>query len=268
MTNVPFLRRLLLPALLLASGAGLAAQGAEAKREFEAIEKEFEVEFRELRKAAEGLPQADASALFDEFATRILPEFLERAAAVARGQRGSPVAFDAWSRIVSRATSIAPMAPASKKLVSEALDALLAGHLDSKALANVVASLRYSAGVVGDELVLHFTDELGRRSSIVEVRAEARFAHAAVLAAERASDDPRRKQGLEELAAIEREFGELVSSNGRTHGENARGLRFELENLAVGQPCPDFSAVDAEGVAFKLSDYQGKVVLIDFWGFW
>ena len=43
---------------------------------------------------------------------------------------------------------------------------------------------------------------------------------------------------------------------------------FALENLVVGKACPDFGAVDAEGASFKLSDYKGKVVLVDFWGFW
>ena len=31
---------------------------------------------------------------------------------------------------------------------------------------------------------------------------------------------------------------------------------------------PDFDAVDVDGNAFKLSDYRGKVTVIDFWGFW
>lgn len=262
------LRRLFLPAVLLALAAGVPAQEAETKRAYEAIQKEYDVEFAELRKAAKDLPQAEASALFNEFSATVLPEFLERTAALARRERGSPLTFDIWNRIILQATTLAPMAEASRKLVAEALEALLADHLDSKSLGNVVAGLRYSARILGDELVLRFADELGRRSPHNEARAEARFAHAAVLAAEGAPDDPRRQQGLEELAGIEREFGELVASNGRTHGENARGLRFELEHLALGRPCPDFSAVDAEGVAFKLSDYKGKVVLIDFWGFW
>jgi hypothetical protein len=43
---------------------------------------------------------------------------------------------------------------------------------------------------------------------------------------------------------------------------------FKAKNLAVGKPVPDFTAKDIEGVEFKLSDYKGKVVLLDFWGFW
>ncbi len=43
---------------------------------------------------------------------------------------------------------------------------------------------------------------------------------------------------------------------------------FREQNLAVGKPVPDFTAKDIEGAEFKLSEYKGKVVLLDFWGFW
>jgi hypothetical protein len=37
---------------------------------------------------------------------------------------------------------------------------------------------------------------------------------------------------------------------------------------AVGSPAPEIVGKDADGKAFKLSDYRGKVVLLDFWGNW
>lgn len=43
---------------------------------------------------------------------------------------------------------------------------------------------------------------------------------------------------------------------------------FRAAHLVPGKPAPDFKAVDVDGVEFKLSDYKGKVVLLDFWGFW
>ena len=33
-------------------------------------------------------------------------------------------------------------------------------------------------------------------------------------------------------------------------------------------PAPDFSATDVNGKAFKLSDFKGKVVILDFWATW
>jgi hypothetical protein len=36
----------------------------------------------------------------------------------------------------------------------------------------------------------------------------------------------------------------------------------------VGQPAPEIAGRDVDGKSFKLSDYRGKVVALDFWGFW
>lgn len=36
----------------------------------------------------------------------------------------------------------------------------------------------------------------------------------------------------------------------------------------VGQEAPEITGVDLDGVEFNLSDYRGKVVLLDFWGDW
>ena len=37
---------------------------------------------------------------------------------------------------------------------------------------------------------------------------------------------------------------------------------------SVGQMAPDITGEDIDGVAFALSDYRGKVVMLDFWGDW
>jgi hypothetical protein len=50
-----------------------------------------------------------------------------------------------------------------------------------------------------------------------------------------------------------------------TKAENAI---FEIEHLAIGKVAPDFDAADQNGRQFRLSDYRGKVVVLDFWGFW
>ena len=40
------------------------------------------------------------------------------------------------------------------------------------------------------------------------------------------------------------------------------------DSLEVGQPAPEITGVDVHGTAMKLSDFRGKIVLLDFWGDW
>ena len=43
----------------------------------------------------------------------------------------------------------------------------------------------------------------------------------------------------------------------------------EAEALpAVGSVAPEIEGTDIDGVPFKLSDYRGQVILLDFWGDW
>ncbi len=48
----------------------------------------------------------------------------------------------------------------------------------------------------------------------------------------------------------------------------AKGILFEAANLQIGMKAPDIEGKDTDGVAFKLSDYKGKVIMLDFWGDW
>jgi hypothetical protein len=50
-----------------------------------------------------------------------------------------------------------------------------------------------------------------------------------------------------------------------TVGAKVKAELFEFRNLLVGKPAPDIDGEDQDGKRFKLSDYRGKVVLIDFW---
>jgi AhpC/TSA family len=56
--------------------------------------------------------------------------------------------------------------------------------------------------------------------------------------------------------------------DGRPLGEEAKQELFELRHLRIGKVGPDIEGEDLDGVEFKLSDYRGKVVVLDFWGDW
>jgi len=50
-----------------------------------------------------------------------------------------------------------------------------------------------------------------------------------------------------------------------TVGAKATAELFELHHLFVGQVAPDIEGEDQDGQHFKLSDYRGKVIMLDFW---
>ena len=50
--------------------------------------------------------------------------------------------------------------------------------------------------------------------------------------------------------------------------EDAKNQLFALKYLSIGKVAPEIAGADTDGVDFKLSDYRGKVVFLDFWGDW
>ena len=62
-------------------------------------------------------------------------------------------------------------------------------------------------------------------------------------------------------------YGELSYGN-RNYKELAERALFEIRYLSIGKVAPDIEGSDLDGEDFKLSDYRGKVVVLDFWGDW
>jgi hypothetical protein len=67
------------------------------------------------------------------------------------------------------------------------------------------------------------------------------------------------------LVQATRDYGDVKLPDGVTVAEKAEPELFGLRHLSVGKVAPDIEGVDQDGVNFKLSDYRGKVVLLDFW---
>jgi hypothetical protein len=71
-------------------------------------------------------------------------------------------------------------------------------------------------------------------------------------------------EGLLERAAAKYADVTLLGRHG-TVGKLAKVELFTLRNLTTGKVAPDIDSEDQDGKKFKLSDYRGKVVLLDFW---
>jgi hypothetical protein len=62
-----------------------------------------------------------------------------------------------------------------------------------------------------------------------------------------------------------KKYGDVKIPDGGTVGAQARAELYEFRHLCVGKEAPDIEGEDQDGKRFKLSDYRGKVVLLDFW---
>ena len=62
-------------------------------------------------------------------------------------------------------------------------------------------------------------------------------------------------------------YGDVKLPSGDTIAERAKAELFEIRNLRVGKLAPDIEGEDQDGKRFRLSDYRGKVVLLDFWSY-
>jgi hypothetical protein len=75
-------------------------------------------------------------------------------------------------------------------------------------------------------------------------------------------------EGRSMLEKLQRDYAGVKTERGQEYAKVAEGQLFEMDHLQIGKAPPDFEVTDENGVKFKLSDYRGKVVVIDFWGEW
>ncbi|MCA9319433.1 MAG: redoxin domain-containing protein [Planctomycetes bacterium] len=145
---------------------------------------------------------------------------------------------------------------------TDAIQTIMEHHHRSPKLADFPVVLGRLNGVLGKTKVAEYLALIERDNPNGDTRA-----HAIIARVGRAlSKAPLDSKDYQSARA------EALRAKGlaRDEGLQARiqGQVDERERLAVGAEAPDIEGVDLDGVAFKLSDYKGKVVLLDFWGDW
>jgi hypothetical protein len=74
--------------------------------------------------------------------------------------------------------------------------------------------------------------------------------------------------GAGKFAAEAKSVLEQTAKEYANLGSKANDALFDLEKLSIGRKAMEIDGEDIDGKKFKLSDYRGKVVVIDFWGDW
>jgi hypothetical protein len=197
-----------------------------------------------------------------------LPEFSNRFRALADANLKTPVAAQALEWVVQndRATSNA----------YHAVEQLITDHGSSVELGRACSTLPYDGSAHAEELL----ERIRTQSPSPGVRGRATFALAEcwMLASERQTaldahgarlscvECANRADGL--LDEVARTYADEEYFANRTLGDAARVTLLQLRRVAIGKIAPEIDAEDLDGVRFKLSDYRGKVVVLDFWGHW
>jgi hypothetical protein len=76
------------------------------------------------------------------------------------------------------------------------------------------------------------------------------------------------KEAFGYLDRVVKEFPDAILYGTAKVGPMAEGAVYAYKNLRVGLTVPEVEGEDVDGAKFKLSDYRGKVVMVDFWGHW
>jgi hypothetical protein len=140
-------------------------------------------------------------------------------------------------------------------------------------LAQVCQQLGRMGGASGETLLRALLEKDGQ----VEVQGVACLALAQSLKAraermpeDQAKEAEKLRKESEQLfeRAADKYADVKLSPRGGTVGQKAKGELNELRLLVIGKVAPEVEGEDADSKKFKLSDYRGKVVLLDFWGNW
>jgi hypothetical protein len=140
------------------------------------------------------------------------------------------------------------------------LDAVVAESSDAPWIGELARSLTALYIALPESDVDRIVDSLAAKCPRKEVVAEALYRSASFGKTSQRSGAPARAEEL--MKRLARDYPDTE------YGRKSRGEEPRVVGLRIGNEAPDFTTQDADGVAFKLSDYRGKVVVLDFWGFW
>lgn len=279
-------------ALLPALWASEKPENQTPSEQYQALVKEYNKAQQEYQKALKGVKtREERQKVFNEKYPRP-DKFASRFLEVAEKNPKDPAAVDALVWIVTNAGTMKsdPKTPRGK-----AVRILLRDHVQSEKMAELCPRLRNARDEDSEHLLRAVLEKSKDRPAQAQAcLALAQQAENRVQLAEQFKERPAlaknyetfmgkeyvealTKAGPEKLSKdvevlyerIVKDFADVADPKGNKLGELAKDKLDELRHpIAVGKEAPEIACEDIDGKKFKLSDYRGKVVLLDFWGNW
>jgi hypothetical protein len=142
------------------------------------------------------------------------------------------------------------------------IDAIIKDHVKSARLVNLFENFTALGRQVMPTKAQRLLEDVISDNPHAEVRAWAMYVGARNVARNREATAEQKQQAADWLQQAE------VLAAGTDLAGRIAAPKFEKEHLQIGMAAPEIAGADIDGVPFKLSDYRGKVVVLDFWGFW
>ncbi|MHC5050821.1 MAG: TlpA family protein disulfide reductase [Planctomycetota bacterium] len=235
---------ILLLVCLAVPAAAQETAAPDSAAAWEKLDRQFKTDERKFYK-----PWKDAKANGEEYGLDYTQHpnrtFMPRFVAFAKEHRGSEEAVKALIHVMRYTPD--------KEERNAAVATLLEDHVESQAIRPAIGTLRTRAPETLDTLI--------EKTPHRDIKGFAMLARAKSL---KGKDDARALRMLEKL---QKNYFDVIE-RGTTLADRAEREIFEIVNLAVGKPAPEIEGEDLAGESFKLSDYRGKVVMLDFWGDW
>ena len=250
----------------------------DAEKEYERITSEFEVEISNLKTALAACnSDSEKQELFNS--SNPLPKFLKTLETFAKSNGDSEVGLKAALEIVSRTKNKGARDDSAMQLLIENFS----GKLNYSELV-----LTFHRDVPSPQvenwfnlLVEHSTNNDDKITAILGMAKYIdripEFAQGFIKNPHLLAKLPQDQQDY--LQAVRKSdqdkhladlLNEVVANKNvdKSLAKIAKQELFELQFLSVGKQVPEVTGKDLDGIEFKLSDYRGKVVLLDFWGHW
>jgi hypothetical protein len=243
--------------MILAAIASLLLQAPSSKPD-------LAKEFTDLERAFEDARQAYyapmRAAKTDEERSKIQldpkaapgPLFVDRFQTLAAKAKGDDAGARALLWLFQNGAEIDP------KISKAAADELVGGYLASPRMSDLAMTMQYGEDVLGRDGTFDLLSKIEKGATVPQAKAAALFVSGALLLDEGGHAD----EAKAKFQRVANEFG------GTPWADRAAASLFEAENLQIGMTAPAFEAIDADGKAWKSSELRGKVVILDFWGFW
>jgi hypothetical protein len=224
--------------------------------EYKAVEAELQAQqSAALKKFTETKDPGEKAKIRDEF-MKLRTSSQEKLSALAKKYPKEEFAFAALSSAAASGDA-------------QAIDQLLQHHANNKNIGNLCLQLGMQGNAKADKLIRSVLE----KAKTDELKGTATVALALSLKsqADEAEDEKKAAQLQKEaeglFEAVEKNYGKVTTPFGPA-SETAKKNLFELRHLAVGKSAPDLTGEDLDSKPIKISDYRGKVIMLDFWAHW